>query len=134
WDLPTGKEIGRLEGHGGWVLSVAFAPDGKTLASSGIDTTALVWDLARIGRTVPKAANLQPAELEGLWTDLAGDDAPRAYRAITTLSAAPEQAVPFVRERLRPVTADDVRQLVRRISDLDSDQFAVRQAAEEELM
>jgi RNA polymerase sigma factor (sigma-70 family) len=134
WDSPTGKEIGRLEGHGGWVLSVAFAPDGKTLASSSTDTTVLVWDLARIGRAVPKGANLQPAELEALWADLAGDDAPRAYRAITTLSAAPEQAVPFVRERLRPVTADDVRQLVRRISDLDSDQFTVRQAAEEELM
>jgi WD40 repeat protein len=134
WDLPTGKEIARLEGHGGWVLSVAFAPDGKTLASSGIDTTVLVWDVASyIGRARPKPANLQPAELEALGTDLAGDDAARAYRAIATLSAAPEQAVPLVRKRLRPVTADDVQRLVRRIGDLDSDPFAVRQAAEEEL-
>jgi RNA polymerase sigma factor (sigma-70 family) len=135
WDLPTGKEIARLQGHGGWVLSVAFAPDGKTLASSSTDTTVLVWDVAsHVGRARPKPPSLQPAELEALWTDLAGDDAARAYRAIATLSAAPEQAVPLVRERLRPVTADDVRRLVRRIGDLDSEQFAVRQAAEEELM
>src|SRR5262249_24181080 len=32
WDA-AGKELGRLRGHKGHVLSVAFAPDGKTLAS-----------------------------------------------------------------------------------------------------
>jgi len=32
------------EGHKGWVLFVAFSPDGKTLASGGMDNNILIWD------------------------------------------------------------------------------------------
>jgi WD40 repeat protein len=32
WDLASGKELRRLEGHAGTVYSVAFAPDGRHLA------------------------------------------------------------------------------------------------------
>jgi WD40 repeat protein len=35
-----------LSGHTGEVLSVAFAPDGKTLASGSADNTVKVWDAA----------------------------------------------------------------------------------------
>ena len=34
WDAATGKEVAVLRGHTGHVLSVAFSPDGKRLASS----------------------------------------------------------------------------------------------------
>jgi hypothetical protein len=40
----------------------------------------------------------------------------------------------LLRQRLRPVTAEDLHRLEQRIGDLDSDQFAVRQAAEEALV
>ena len=33
WDSATGKELFALKGHGGWVTSVAFSPDGQRLAS-----------------------------------------------------------------------------------------------------
>ena len=50
----------------------------------------------------PNQAALAPAELEGLWADLAAADAERAYRAIWTLAGAAGQAVPLLEARLRP--------------------------------
>ncbi len=47
-DVATGTLIATLEGHGGHVGSLAFAPDGSTFASGSEDGTALVWDLGRV--------------------------------------------------------------------------------------
>jgi WD40 repeat protein len=46
WSLPPGLE-GFLWGHTGPVLGVAFSPDGTTMATSGSDGTALLWNLER---------------------------------------------------------------------------------------
>jgi eukaryotic-like serine/threonine-protein kinase len=46
WDVATGTEIGRLEGHDSWVSSLVFWPDGKKLASSSGDQTICTWDVA----------------------------------------------------------------------------------------
>ena len=35
-----------LEGHAGWVMSVAFSPDGQRLASGSGDQTVKIWDSA----------------------------------------------------------------------------------------
>ena len=46
WDVATGKQIGQLEGHGSWVSSLVFWPDGRKLASSSADQTIRIWDVA----------------------------------------------------------------------------------------
>ena len=43
WDVATGREIARFEGHDCCVASVAYSPDGSLLATSSKDTTAKVW-------------------------------------------------------------------------------------------
>src|SRR5262249_25095678 len=45
WDTATAAELAQLRGHRDLVADLAFSPDGSSLASGSLDTTALVWDL-----------------------------------------------------------------------------------------
>lgn len=46
WDVSTGKEVCEFAGHSQPVLDLAFAPDGKTVATGGLDRTLRVWSTA----------------------------------------------------------------------------------------
>ena len=45
WDAKMGVQIGSpLQGHAGYVFSVAFSPDGTRIVSGSYDMTVRVWD------------------------------------------------------------------------------------------
>jgi len=132
WDAWSGKELGRLEGHRGWVLGIAFSADGRRLVSGGTDTTALVWDAARYTCRKKPTARLTVADVRSAWDDLGGDAA-RAFRAVAVLAAAPEQAVPFLVPRVKPVATPDPQRVARLLAQLDSARFADREQATREL-
>src|SRR5262249_35715073 len=132
WEAETGKERCVFTGHQGPVGALAFSPDGTRVVSGSVDTTALVWDLTAAHASEPSAAPLTARELQALWTDLGGADARQAYRAIQILSRS-AQAVALFKENLRPVAPIDPKQQARLLADLDSNRFAVRRKAAEEL-
>jgi len=53
WDVQTGKLRETLEGHTAEIYSIAFCPDGKTLASVSQDETLRLWPINK-GAAKPK--------------------------------------------------------------------------------
>jgi hypothetical protein len=130
WDLKKGKEQYRFKGFNAEVTSLAFSPDGRRLVSGLSDSTLLVWD-------VPPGANppikLAAEDLAKAWNDLAGSDAPRAFRARWILASAPEETLGLLTKHLRRARPADAHRLRRLLTDLESDQFSVREKAQEEV-
>jgi RNA polymerase sigma factor (sigma-70 family) len=131
WEVATGQERLSFDAHRGEVMSVAFLPDGRRLATGSPDTTTLVWDLSACALGGP--AKVAPADVEGLWTDLHGEDGHKAYRALWALAAAPREALPLLRASLKPAAAVDRDRLGRLVKALDADAFDDREKATDEL-
>jgi hypothetical protein len=130
WDLRHGREWRRFKGFDAEVIDLTFSPDGRQLISGLSDSTLLIWD---VGRRDTSTSKLDAERLTKVWADLAGADAPRAFRARGTLAAAPEETVLFLKEHLHPAQSADAEHLRHLLTDLASDEFTVREKARKAL-
>jgi WD40 repeat protein len=133
WDIWTAKELSVLKGHRVTVTALAFAPNGKTLASASDDTTALLWDMTRIVRPAPAAKAPQAGDLEKWWEVLADSDAAKAFAAMGDFAATPRDAVAWIKSHVPAAVPLDTKRALELIQQLDHDQFKVREKAYNEL-
>jgi RNA polymerase sigma factor (sigma-70 family) len=140
WDATTGELMLRRSWPANAVRrplrspinSLAFLPNGRALVTGMNDGTLLVWDMTPPMRKPENHKDLTGRELEVLWSDLAGD-ARKAQRAMHTLTASRVPALSLLAEHLRPSASVDAKRVDKLLADLDSEQFAVREAASREL-
>jgi RNA polymerase sigma factor (sigma-70 family) len=136
WDVRRGELVGPFAGHDSPatgldapVTGLAFTADDRALASSSDDSTILVWDVAGSASTKPLVG---VADFEPAWKALAGEDAKAAWTSIRDLTFSPG-AVKGIAARLKPAAAIDPKRIAACLSDLDSEEFTVRERAAREL-
>ena len=87
WDVTTGKELRRFEGHTSFVVAVAFSPDGRRILSAGHspDDSLRVWD-AETGKEMRRLRGPENAvrnvafSPDGRWALTGGTTQPHTLR------------------------------------------------------
>jgi hypothetical protein len=133
WNTATGKQLAHFTDLQSEPTALAFSPDGKQVACGLNNGTILVLTAKKAAAKPAKAAKLAEETLRSCWSDLSANKASTAHAAIGVLLTAPEQSVAFLREQLSPTPVVDPAKIQKWIADLDSEKFAVRQAAAKEL-
>jgi RNA polymerase sigma factor (sigma-70 family) len=112
----------------GEAQTLAFSPDGRSIATGHLDGSILVWNVPR-----PAATALSPAERDAAWADLASSDAMKARAVIDRLARDPDAAIALLAERFKatqPPAEADVPALIKA---LDSPTFATREKTARQL-
>ncbi len=140
WEVLTWTVLGRRQGwkavgrgllrHG--ISSLAFSPDGKLLATGQADTTVLLWDVPALWAPPHPTGPLTATQLDALWVRLGSDQAEDAFKAVGALTQAPRHALPLLSRQLRPAPPF-AKNLAKWLTDLESDDFAVREKATEQI-
>jgi RNA polymerase sigma factor (sigma-70 family) len=135
FDVATGKELAAFAGHQAAVDTLAFAPDGRSLASGSGDTTALVWNVDSLSaRAGPPLKALADAEIGVSWDALASDDAAAGGTAVNSLVGSPKETLALLKGKLRPPPAVDAAAVAKLLDQLDSGEFKARQKAQVDLL
>src|SRR5262249_40681174 len=98
WQADTGKDAVTLQGNQEKVATVAFSPDGKSLASGGYDRQIHVYDLTTAKQKFQVQAHAIGGRSlayspDGRWIVSGGEDStPRLWKA--NEAAAPAVSVP----------------------------------------
>ncbi len=132
WDLVSGKEVGRFEGHADRINCLAISPRGQFLVTASSDGTLLTWDRKRFATALP-IKELSLKERKRCWADLLGRDAAVAHAALWRLVDSPAGTVPFLRDHLRPAAPPKHKAIPKLIANLDSALFVERQKATAQL-
>ncbi len=134
WEIASGSFRGLVDGHRAEVTYLAFAPDGRTLATGSADSTVLIWDLERpLGAKATRKASLTDKELSADWQALIQHERAQADTALWRLVDAPTDSVPFFKQHLPPAPVANPKLVRQWIIDLGSAKFGVRQKATHEL-
>jgi WD40 repeat protein len=125
WEVRTGLERCRFEGHLAAIRAVASTPDGRVIASGDADGEVILWDaLSPFKETKPA---VRP--LEALWEDLENHDAGGAYGAHWQFLAPGQPSIAFLGKRLQPVAAQNPKRVDELIMELDDDSPQKREQA-----
>jgi hypothetical protein len=146
-DLRTGAEVHRFAELGGekvyTIYTHALSSDNRRLAVSGRlessgHSSLLLLDVSRWrDEAVRSRKGPTEKELAACWEDLGAEDPLRALRAARRLAASPEQGLPFLEDRLRPVSDSDPdrqKHIAALIAQLDDTSFPARERAERALL
>src|SRR5207253_9809005 len=87
WEVPTGRERGRIAGHEAPVFSVDFAPAGNRLLAAASNDAVYVWDVYATVKPQLAGAKLSKEDRDKLWQRLADADSTVAFQAMGELMA-----------------------------------------------
>jgi YD repeat-containing protein len=131
YDLATGEvleePIGPIRLNG-----IARSPDGRSLATAGNDGFVLTWKAELLNGPAIQKADLADKDLIRLWADLNGT-ARTAFAAHWEIARGGEAAAKFLGGKLRPVPTPDPMAVAKRIAELDSNDFKIRERASRDL-
>ncbi|MGE3806664.1 MAG: PQQ-binding-like beta-propeller repeat protein, partial [Gemmataceae bacterium] len=133
WDTSNGTVLSQAARHPSAIATLNFSADNRRLLSGSQDSTALVWDVPLL---VAQAAlpKLTKQQLDIHWQELGDSDAEKADRAIFRLLDAPEQSIPYLKNKLRPaVLKADEAAIAKLVGELDSNDFDTRERATQAL-
>jgi RNA polymerase sigma factor (sigma-70 family) len=117
--VPRGRK------PGSFATALAVGPNGRTAATGHDDGTILLWGLT------PPSAPLRAADADAAWAALADPEVKAGWAAVWRLVEAPDLAVRWLGERLKPATPDPAAAELAR--GLDAADFKAREAAERKL-